>query len=54
MLIYSTVFRHPADPTIVGAALAVLIGYPAIEMLRSVSRDNNGNGNSDPQEKGSP
>lgn len=37
LLIYSTVFAHPANPAVVGAGLALMIGYPALQMLKSIA-----------------
>ncbi len=43
LLIYSTVFARPANPVIVGAGLALLLGYPALQALRSVNGTDHGN-----------
>lgn len=47
ILVYSTVFAHPANPAIVGAGLALMIGYPALQMLKSIAQP-------DPPEKEKP
>lgn len=43
LLIYSTVFARPANPVIVGAGLALLLGYPALQALRSINGNDHGN-----------
>lgn len=51
MLLYSTVFAKPANPVIVGAGLALLLGYPALQALRSVNGNDHGNDDSEGGEK---
>lgn len=46
LLIWQCVFVSPPSPTAVGAALALVLGYPAVELLRSR------NNHSDPPENG--
>lgn len=47
LLIWQGVFVRPPSPTAVGAALALIIGYPAVELLRNRNHNNN-----DPPEDG--